>query len=156
MTKNKVLFKSEEVFEYHLGGKIGLDLVKKLTDQKDLSMAYTPGVSKICQAIEEDDKLTYSLTSKGNLVAVVTDGTAVLGLGNIGAKASIPVMEGKALLYKYLGGGIVEPDLARDVIAGRDRGDADEFRQLDILREVDTRAVGQYFNNAAVAPFQFE
>ncbi|MFH1552914.1 MAG: malic enzyme-like NAD(P)-binding protein [Candidatus Omnitrophota bacterium] len=104
MPTNKLSITNEEIFEYHLGGKIGLQLLKKLADQKDLSMAYTPGVSKICEAIKEDESLVYSLTSKGNLVAVITDGTAVLGLGNIGAKASVPVMEGKAVLLKAFAG----------------------------------------------------
>lgn len=94
----------EEVFKYHLGGKIELGLLKELTGQKDLSMAYTPGVSLVTEAIEKDESLAYSLTAKGNLVAVVTDGTAVLGLGNVGAKASIPVMEGKAVLFKAFAG----------------------------------------------------
>ncbi len=95
---------NEEIFEYHLGGKVGLATLKKLTTQKDLSMAYTPGVSEICKAIKEDENKLFSLTAKGNLVAIVTDGTAVLGLGNIGAKASIPVMEGKAVLFKAFAG----------------------------------------------------
>ncbi|MFH1395393.1 MAG: malic enzyme-like NAD(P)-binding protein [Candidatus Omnitrophota bacterium] len=102
MDKNRIT--KEEIFEYHLGGKIALGLTKKLVNQKDLSMAYTPGVSKICEAIKDDESLAYSLTAKGNLVAVITDGTAVLGLGNIGAKASIPVMEGKAVLFKAFAG----------------------------------------------------
>ncbi|MBU0683757.1 MAG: malate dehydrogenase [Candidatus Omnitrophica bacterium] len=101
---NKNAITKEEIFEYHLGGKIALGLTKKLVNQKDLSMAYTPGVSKVCEAIKDDESLAYSLTSKGNLVAVITDGTAVLGLGNIGAKASIPVMEGKAVLFKVFAG----------------------------------------------------
>ncbi|MGB2600776.1 MAG: malic enzyme-like NAD(P)-binding protein [Candidatus Omnitrophota bacterium] len=103
-TTNKFSITDQEIFEYHLGGKIGLELTKELSNQKDLSMAYTPGVSKICEAIEEDESRAYSLTAKGNLVAVVTDGTAVLGLGNIGAKASIPVMEGKSVLFKAFAG----------------------------------------------------
>ncbi len=97
---NPISITDDDIFEYHLGGKIGLELKKKLESQRDLSIAYTPGVAKICKAIESDPEKTYSLTAKGNLVAVVTDGTAVLGLGNIGAKASIPVMEGKAVLFK--------------------------------------------------------
>ncbi len=104
MNNNKFSITDEEIMEYHLGGKVGLELKKKLSNQKDLSMAYTPGVAKVCKAIEEDPSKTYSLTAKGNLVAVVTDGTAVLGLGNIGAKASIPVMEGKAVLFKSFAG----------------------------------------------------
>jgi len=104
MSQHECSMTKEEIFKYHLGGKIGLALLKKLATQKDLSMAYTPGVSEICKAIQEDENKLYSLTAKGNLVAVVTDGTAVLGLGNIGAKASIPVMEGKAVLFKAFAG----------------------------------------------------
>ncbi|MFH1878657.1 MAG: malic enzyme-like NAD(P)-binding protein [Candidatus Omnitrophota bacterium] len=104
MSQNRPLISDAEIFEYHMGGKIGLSLLKQLSGQRDLSMAYTPGVSKICEAIKSDPDLVYSLTAKGNLVAVVTDGTAVLGLGNIGAKASIPVMEGKAVLFKAFAG----------------------------------------------------
>jgi malate dehydrogenase (oxaloacetate-decarboxylating)(NADP+) len=93
--------KNEEIEKFHLGGKISVFLSKKLTNQKKLSIAYTPGVSKICEKICKDPSFTYSLTSKGNNVAVVTDGTAVLGLGNIGSDASIPVMEGKCMLFKH-------------------------------------------------------
>ncbi|MFH1305550.1 MAG: malic enzyme-like NAD(P)-binding protein [Candidatus Omnitrophota bacterium] len=100
MSKNRVSVTRKEIFDYHLGGKIGLAVLKKLVDQKDLSMAYTPGVAEICKTIETAPEKAYSLTSKGHVVAIVTDGTAVLGLGNIGARASIPVMEGKAVLFK--------------------------------------------------------
>ena len=90
----------EMALEYHLGGKIGLDLLKRLTGDIDLSLAYTPGVAEACRAIEHDPEAVYTYTAKHNLVAVVTDGTAVLGLGDIGPLASIPVMEGKAMLFK--------------------------------------------------------
>ncbi len=83
-----------------LGGKIGIHNKMPVTTSDDLSLAYTPGVAAPCLAIAADQSLTPKLTLKGNAVAVVTDGSAVLGLGNIGAKASIPVMEGKALLFK--------------------------------------------------------
>ncbi len=101
---NNLSLTDKEIFDYHLGGKIGLELLKELKTQRDLSIAYTPGVSRVCLAIKEDESRTFSLTSRGNLVAVVTDGTAVLGLGDIGAKASIPVMEGKAVLFKSFAG----------------------------------------------------
>ncbi len=90
----------EMALEYHLGGKIGLGLLKKLTNDIDLSLAYTPGVAEACMAIKNDPDSVYTYTSKNNTVAVVTDGTAVLGLGDIGPLASIPVMEGKAVLFK--------------------------------------------------------
>lgn len=95
---------TEMALKYHLGGKIGLNLLKKLTDDIDLSLAYTPGVADPCRAIESDPACVYDYTSKNNLVAVVTDGTAVLGLGDIGPLASIPVMEGKAVLFKAFAG----------------------------------------------------
>jgi malate dehydrogenase (oxaloacetate-decarboxylating)(NADP+) len=104
MAKRKPMFTEKEVFDYHLGGKIGLDLLRALKDQRDLSMAYTPGVSLVCEAIQKDPEKARLYTAKSNLVAVITDGTAVLGLGNIGAKASIPVMEGKAVLFKAFAG----------------------------------------------------
>ncbi|MFH1799150.1 MAG: malic enzyme-like NAD(P)-binding protein [Candidatus Omnitrophota bacterium] len=125
--QNHLQITKEEIFEYHLGGKIGLALLKKLTSQRDLSMAYTPGVSKVCEAIQEDPSKVYSLTSKGNLVAVVTDGTAVLGLGNIGAKASIPVMEGKAVLFKVFAGVDAWPVPLEGVLNENGRTDIDKF-----------------------------
>jgi len=90
----------EMALEYHIGGKIGLKLMKKLTDDVDLSLAYTPGVADACREIQADRSSIYEYSAKGNMVAVVTDGTAVLGLGDIGPDASIPVMEGKAVLFK--------------------------------------------------------
>ncbi|MFA6119036.1 MAG: malic enzyme-like NAD(P)-binding protein [Parachlamydiales bacterium] len=96
----KINLKIEDIKKFHLGGKISLLISKKLKNQKDLSIAYTPGVSKICEEIYANPDFVYSHTSKGHTIAVVTDGTAVLGLGNIGPKASIPVMEGKCMLFK--------------------------------------------------------
>jgi len=96
MKKNQ----TNKILEYHLGGKIALKIAKKLVDQNDLSVAYTPGVAEVCKIIEKNPEKMWELTSKGNSVAVITDGTAVLGLGNIGVNASLPVMEGKAILFK--------------------------------------------------------
>ncbi|MDX1809311.1 MAG: malic enzyme-like NAD(P)-binding protein [Sulfurospirillaceae bacterium] len=90
----------EESLEYHIGGKIGIAITKPCATARDLSMAYTPGVAYPCRDIAEDDELVYKYTNKGNLVAVISDGTAVLGLGDIGAHASKPVMEGKSVLFK--------------------------------------------------------
>ncbi|NOX28165.1 MAG: malate dehydrogenase [Gammaproteobacteria bacterium] len=81
-------------------GKIAIEVTKPCASQQDLSLAYTPGVAEPCREIEADKEAAYQYTSKGNLVAVITDGTAVLGLGNIGALAGKPVMEGKAVLFK--------------------------------------------------------
>ncbi|NOH16834.1 NAD(P)-dependent malic enzyme [Clostridium cochlearium] len=81
-------------------GKIGIISKVKIENKYDLSIAYTPGVAEPCKKINENKEDVYTYTSKGNLVAVVSDGTAVLGLGNIGAEAAIPVMEGKAILFK--------------------------------------------------------
>jgi malate dehydrogenase (oxaloacetate-decarboxylating) len=85
-------------------GKVEIALKSCVRDFDDFAIWYTPGVAAPCRAIEEDPELVYEHTHKGNTVAVVSDGTRVLGLGDIGPKAGLPVMEGKALLYKYLGG----------------------------------------------------
>lgn len=91
---------SDRVFLIHLGGKISIQSKLHLSTRDALSMAYTPGVARVCKAIQEDPKKAMALTIKMNSVAVVTDGTAVLGLGDIGPKAAMPVMEGKAMIFK--------------------------------------------------------
>jgi malate dehydrogenase (oxaloacetate-decarboxylating) len=100
----KVINVSDRTFLMHLGGKIEVKGKMAVKTRDDLSMAYTPGVARVCMAIHDDQEKAYSLTIKQNCVAVVTDGTAVLGLGDIGPKAALPVMEGKALLFKELAG----------------------------------------------------
>ena len=100
----KVINYSDRTFEIHQGGKISVESKLPLNSQSDLAMAYTPGVGRICRAIAEQPERVYDLTIKSNTVAVVTDGSAVLGLGNLGASASLPVMEGKALLFKKFAG----------------------------------------------------
>lgn len=95
---------SDRVFLMHLGGKLEISPRAPLKTRDDLSMAYTPGVARICQAIAEDPESAFSLTVKRNMVAVVSDGSAILGLGNLGPKAAMPVMEGKAILFKEFGG----------------------------------------------------
>jgi len=90
----------EESLEYHINGKIGIDITKPCDSARDLSMAYTPGVAYPCREIAENKDLVYKYTNKSNLVAVISDGTAVLGLGNIGPEAGKPVMEGKSVLFK--------------------------------------------------------
>ncbi|MEK9727934.1 MAG: NADP-dependent malic enzyme [Candidatus Margulisiibacteriota bacterium] len=96
----------EESIEFHRkhGGKLDINPKFKIESKHDLSLAYTPGVAGVCEAIAKDPSLAYDLTIKKNTVAIVTDGSAVLGLGNIGASGSIPVMEGKALLFKEYAG----------------------------------------------------
>ncbi len=96
----------QESIEAHRkhGGKLEVTPKMKLETTHDLSIAYTPGVAGVCEAIAEDESLARELTLKKNTVAIVTDGSAVLGLGNIGATASIPVMEGKAVLFKEYAG----------------------------------------------------
>jgi malate dehydrogenase (oxaloacetate-decarboxylating) len=92
------------VFALHRGGKLEVAATVPLRDRTDLSLAYTPGVAEVCTAIAERPELAHEYTWKSNTVAVVTDGTAVLGLGDIGPLAALPVMEGKAILFKQFGG----------------------------------------------------
>jgi malate dehydrogenase (oxaloacetate-decarboxylating) len=92
------------VFGLHVGGKMEIASTVELASREDLSLAYTPGVALVCEAIAEDPALAQDYTWIANTVAVVTDGTAVLGLGDIGPRAAMPVMEGKAVLFKQFGG----------------------------------------------------
>ena len=95
---------SDRTFLMHLGGKLSIESKVPLRNRDDLSMAYTPGVARVCEAIAAHPEDARRLTIKRNTIAVVTDGTAVLGLGNIGPLASLPVMEGKAVLFKRFAG----------------------------------------------------
>jgi malate dehydrogenase (oxaloacetate-decarboxylating) len=97
-------FAGDPVFDLHVGGKMEIRSTVGLTDREGLSLAYTPGVARVCEAIAADPSLTRHYTWVPNTVAVVTDGTAVLGLGDIGPAAAMPVMEGKAVLFKQFGG----------------------------------------------------
>ena len=111
--------------EFPTPGKIAVTPTKLLTNQRDLSLAYSPGVAAACEEIVADPLNAFRYTARGNLVAVITNGTAVLGLGNIGALASKPVMEGKGVLFKKFAGIDVfdieinetDPDKLIDVIA---------------------------------------
>jgi len=100
----EVLEWDDRTFTMHQGGKIEVLPLMAVADNDDLSMAYTPGVARVCNAIAADPPLAHELTIKKNTVAIVTDGTAVLGLGDIGPEAAMPVMEGKALLFKEFAG----------------------------------------------------
>ncbi|MBA3780651.1 MAG: NADP-dependent malic enzyme [Nocardioides sp.] len=94
----------DPVFDLHVGGKMEIVSTVALTGRDELSMAYTPGVARVCEAIAADPSLTQHYTWVPNTVAIITDGTAVLGLGDIGPAAAMPVMEGKAVLFKQFGG----------------------------------------------------
>jgi malate dehydrogenase (oxaloacetate-decarboxylating) len=100
----EVMSMSDRTFLLHLGGKITVENKVELKTRDELSMAYTPGVARVCTEIANDHEKAYRLTIKANTVAVVTDGTAVLGLGDIGPEAALPVMEGKAMLFRRFGG----------------------------------------------------
>lgn len=122
----------EEILSYHLGGKVGMEALKALTDQRSLSIAYTPGVARPCLAIREHPADIFRYTSRGNLVAVVTDGTAVLGLGDIGPRASIPVMEGKAVLFKLFAHIDAWPVPLEHCRTGGNNGPTDTKRLVDM------------------------
>src|SRR3954471_16310495 len=100
----KLLEVTDRTLELHKGGKLFTGLSAELKTRDDLSMAYTPGVARVCQAINEDPNKAFEYTIKANTVAVISDGSAVLGLGDIGPEAAMPVMEGKCALFKAFGG----------------------------------------------------
>jgi len=104
MPEVRVINVSDRTFLMHLGGKIEVRSKMKIRTRDDLSMAYTPGVARVCQALAEEPERAFNLTIKRNTVAVVSDGTAVLGLGDIGPYGAMPVMEGKAMLFKEFAG----------------------------------------------------
>lgn len=99
-----VISVTDDTFAMHIGGKIEIHLKSPLDTRDDLSMAYTPGVARVCMAIAENPAMAFTHTIRRNMVAVVSDGSAVLGLGNIGPLGAMPVMEGKAMLFKAFGG----------------------------------------------------
>jgi len=104
MTDSHHPFAGDPVFDLHVGGKMAIAATASVNDRESLSKAYTPGVARVCTAIAERPELAQTYTWVPNTVAVVTDGTAVLGLGDIGPAAAMPVMEGKAVLFKEFGG----------------------------------------------------
>ncbi len=124
----------DDVLNFHLNGKIGLHLPKPVRTQLDLCLAYTPGVAQAVKAIATEPDSAFRYTARGQLVAVVTDGTAILGLGDLGALASIPVMEGKAVLFKSFGDVDAWPvPLARCRRDGKDTGPTDPQRVIDAV-----------------------
>ena len=127
----------EEVFAFHDGGKVRVALSKPLKTQKDLCLAYTPGVAQAVKAIAAEPTRAFDLSAKRNLVAVVSDGTAILGLGDLGAAASIPVMEGKAALFKSFAGVDAWPvPLAHCRQGGADTGKTDPKRVIEAVRAI--------------------
>src|SRR5215217_3172070 len=100
MRQDRTINVSDRTFLMHLGGKIEVRSKLQIRTRDDLSMVYTPGVARVCRAIASNPERAFNLTVKRNTVAVVSDGTAVLGLGDIGPRAAMPVMEGKAALFK--------------------------------------------------------
>ncbi|MFC4777387.1 NAD-dependent malic enzyme [Paenibacillus sp. GCM10023252] len=103
LTGVRLIHVSDRTFLLHLGGKITIQAKSPIQNRDDLSRVYTPDVARVCLAIKEDPQQAYSLTIKRNTVAVISDGTAVLGLGGIGPSAAMPVMEGKSMLFKQFG-----------------------------------------------------
>ena len=102
-SKTSVSFTDQEALQFHQEGRPGkleINPTKPMATQRDLSLAYSPGVAVPVRAIADDPSRAFDYTTRGNLVAVITNGTAILGMGNLGALASKPVMEGKAVLFK--------------------------------------------------------
>ena len=146
----------EEVLKYHLGGKVAVALPKPLKTKDDLCLAYTPGVAHAVKAIAEDPKTAWDVTAKRNLVAVVSDGTAILGLGDLGAAASVPVMEGKAVLFKAFADVDAWPvPLAHCRKDGKDTGPTDPQRVIDAVMALAPQYGGVNLEDIA-APACFE
>ncbi len=127
----------DPAFALHRGGKMAVQATVPVRDKDDLSLAYTPGVAKVCSAIAEQPELVHDYTWKSSVVAVVTDGTAVLGLGDIGPEASLPVMEGKAILFKAVRWRRRGP--ARAELHGRRRDRRDRGPARPVLRRREPR-----------------
>ena len=141
---------------YHenpIPGKVALKLTKKCETQEDLSLAYTPGVAKPCMGIKENPDDVWKYTAKGNLVAVISDGTAVLGLGNIGPEAGIPVMEGKAVLFKRFADIDAFPICLKDVFL--ENGKTDPKKVIETIQRLEPVFGGINLEDIA-APACFE
>ena len=130
-------FNREEVLAYHKGGKVGVKLPTPLKTKDDLCLAYTPGVAHAVKEIAAVPDSVYDVTAKSNLVAIVSDGTAILGLGDLGAAASIPVMEGKAVLFKSFGDVDAWPvPLNCCRVDGKNEGRTDPQRVIDAVMAI--------------------
>ena len=146
----------EEVLAFHRGGQVAVALPKPLKTKEDLCLAYTPGVAHAVKEIAADPAAAFTCTAKGNLVAVVSDGTAILGLGDLGAAASIPVMEGKAVLFKAFADVDAWPvPLARCRRDGLDTGKTDPQRVIEAVAALAPQYGGVNLEDIA-APACFE
>ncbi len=146
----------DAVLAYHRGGKVAVSLPKPLKTKDDLSLAYTPGVAQAVKEIAAHPDAVYDVTAKRNLVAVVTDGTAILGLGDLGATASIPVMEGKAVLFKSFAGVDAWPvplDACRE--GGKNVGKTDPERVIAAVKAIAPQYAGINLEDIA-SPACFE
>ncbi len=131
------LYDKDAVMAYHKGGKVAVRLPRELKTKDDLCLAYTPGVAHAVKAIAANPDDVYACTAKPNLVAVVSDGTAILGLGDLGAAASIPVMEGKAVLFKSFGDVDAWPvPLNNCRVGGANTGKTDPQRVIDAVKAI--------------------
>ena len=149
-------FTKEDVLAYHQGGKVGVRLPRPLKTKEDLCLAYTPGVALAVKEIAANPEAVYSVTAKPNLVAVVSDGTAILGLGDLGAAASIPVMEGKAVLFKSFGDVDAWPvPVAHCRQGGADTGKTDPERVIAAVKAIAPQYGGINLEDIA-APACFE
>ena len=127
----------DDILAYHLGGKIGMRCTRPLDSVEDLCLAYTPGVAEVCREISDNPASISRFTAKDKLVAVVSDGTAILGLGDLGAEASIPVMEGKAVLFKVFGNVDGWPvPLNHCRMDGKNTGPTDPQRVIDAVAAI--------------------
>ena len=146
----------DAVLAYHRGGKVAVSLPKPLKTKDDLSLAYTPGVAQAVKEIAAHPDAVYDVTAKRNLVAVVSDGTAILGLGDLGATASIPVMEGKAVLFKSFAGVDAWPvplDACRE--GGKNVGKTDPERVIAAVKAIAPQYAGINLEDIA-SPACFE
>ena len=149
-------YDKDSVMAYHLGGKVAVKLPRELKTKDDLCLAYTPGVAHAVKAIAAKPEDVYACTAKPNLVAVVSDGTAILGLGDLGATASIPVMEGKAVLFKAFGDVDAWPVPVNHCrVGGANSGKTDPKRVIEVVKALAPQYGGVNLEDIA-APACFE